>query len=510
MIHQNGNTKSIPVTLNNSTERISIDKQLLFKGVNTVTLFDGRTPLLERMFFNEALIYRHQLSINSSVVKEDSIRYQLKSNLKDSNSLSASISVLPKETKSYNPRHSIVSAFYLKPHLKGFIENPRYYFEKQDRKRQYALDLLLLTQGWSRYEWSDIFASPPQMNYDFENGIMISGGINTGLKEGMRLLLLPTQNNSSRFIDFDKNGRFRIPNLFPVKDEKLRFSLVTKKGRTQPPKLGLSSALRWETDRIDINPFQEFKSYYSDKNIIPQNFLNKNEVLDEIVLSSRLDPVFKKKGPKFSGSIIKITDSLVKQTRTISNILADEKFFIIYDDTGTMSVIAKEKIAKGAPRPVVFYVDQAPVMNMHHFLTTSTATYEDVYIDYSHNRVNALINGEYQLVSHAIIVNLFSRISLFKDQDLNRDVTSRYFTLQHGFEPKKEFYTPRYLNYDMEAFRDYGVIHWEPNLTLTKDEYSELTTINTELDQVNFYIEGIASDGSIFSQVIQWNKNSQK
>ena len=61
IIHQNGNTKSIPVILNNSVERISIDKQLLFIGVNTVTLFNGRIPLLERMFFNEELVNRYQL-----------------------------------------------------------------------------------------------------------------------------------------------------------------------------------------------------------------------------------------------------------------------------------------------------------------------------------------------------------------------------------------------------------------------------------------------------------------
>lgn len=510
VIHQNGNTKSIPVVLNNATERISIDKQLLFKGVNTVTLFDARTPLVERMFFNEALINRYQLNIDSWTSNKDSIIYNIKSNLNDSTSLSASISVLPKGTKSYNPGHSILSAFYLKPHLKGFIENPKYYFEKQDRKRQYALDLLLLTQGWSRYEWQDIFSNPPQMNYDFENGIKISGGINVGLKKGMRLLLLPTENNSSKFIDFDESGRFEIPNFFPVKDEKLRFSLVTKKGRTQPPKLGLSSALRWETDRIETQPFQEFKSYYSDKNIIPQNFLNKNEVLDEVVVSSRLDPVFKKKGPKFKGSIIKITDSLVKQTRTVRDIIADEKFFIIYDSLSNMDVVAKEKINFGAPRPVVFFVDEVPVQNMHFFLTTSTATYEDVYIDYSYNTVNALVNGKFQILTQAIIVNLFSRISLFKDQNLNRGVTSRYFTVQHGFEPKKEFYTPRYLNYEMEAFKDYGVIHWEPNLKFTQNQSSELTTIDTKLEGVNFYIEGIASDGSIFSQVIQLDKNSNK
>ena len=37
--------------------------------------------------------------------------------------------------------------------LKGLIENPSWYFESDDPERNQALDLLMLVQGWERYDW---------------------------------------------------------------------------------------------------------------------------------------------------------------------------------------------------------------------------------------------------------------------------------------------------------------------------------------------------------------------
>ena len=55
---------------------------------------------------------------------------------------------------------NIEAAFLLTPYLKGYIEKPSYYFNNTDRKKLIELDLLLLTQGWSKYDWNDIFYSP--------------------------------------------------------------------------------------------------------------------------------------------------------------------------------------------------------------------------------------------------------------------------------------------------------------------------------------------------------------
>jgi hypothetical protein len=48
---------------------------------------------------------------------------------------------------------NIMTNLLLESDLKGFVENPDYYFEADDEKHQQALDLLMLVQGWRRYDW---------------------------------------------------------------------------------------------------------------------------------------------------------------------------------------------------------------------------------------------------------------------------------------------------------------------------------------------------------------------
>ena len=184
------------------------------------------------MFFNETLIKQHSLSIQKKEAIGDSITYKVNSaSLENNLTLNTSISILPKGTISYSPDHNIISTFYLKSYLKGAIENPQYYFRNPDRKKRYELDLLLLTQGWSRYDWNRVFKNSPKSNYEFEDGITILGSLNNNLSRVKSLLLYPTDLNKSGFIEYDEKGKFILKNFYPKSDEVLKFSLMNKRGK---------------------------------------------------------------------------------------------------------------------------------------------------------------------------------------------------------------------------------------------------------------------------------------
>ena len=51
---------------------------------------------------------------------------------------------------------NIMTNLLLESDLKGFVENPDYYFEADDEKHRQALDVLMLVQGWRRYDWKSI------------------------------------------------------------------------------------------------------------------------------------------------------------------------------------------------------------------------------------------------------------------------------------------------------------------------------------------------------------------
>lgn len=48
---------------------------------------------------------------------------------------------------------NILTEMLLGSQIRGFVEHPEYFFEKDDDEHQRALDLLLMIQGWRRYDW---------------------------------------------------------------------------------------------------------------------------------------------------------------------------------------------------------------------------------------------------------------------------------------------------------------------------------------------------------------------
>ena len=51
---------------------------------------------------------------------------------------------------------NILTEMLLASEIKGFVPNPEYFFEANDDVHRRALDLLMLTQGWRRFEWREM------------------------------------------------------------------------------------------------------------------------------------------------------------------------------------------------------------------------------------------------------------------------------------------------------------------------------------------------------------------
>jgi hypothetical protein len=139
-----------------------IDKKDLGEGISGITLFNQlRQPVCERLVFkrpHENLFIR---------VKTDQTVYnprkQVQIDLSTSNTDdqplagNCSLSVFMIDSLQHIPEQNIASYLYLSSDLKGKIESPEYYFANTDKTTDEALDNLLLTQGWRRFKWNDIF-----------------------------------------------------------------------------------------------------------------------------------------------------------------------------------------------------------------------------------------------------------------------------------------------------------------------------------------------------------------
>jgi hypothetical protein len=74
---------------------------------------------------------------------------------------------------------NIQTYLWLASDLKGSIESPEYYFNAGDKNAAAAMENLLLTQGWRRFRWNEVFqnaknAFPFPPEYE---GHLVSGKI---------------------------------------------------------------------------------------------------------------------------------------------------------------------------------------------------------------------------------------------------------------------------------------------------------------------------------------------
>ncbi|MEJ6793202.1 MAG: hypothetical protein QNK89_10850 [Lacinutrix sp.] len=148
-------------------------------------------PILERKFFVKGKI-NNEFSIKTLNKIEDSIIYKL--NVKDVTSKSnLSVSILYSNS-SYNNNTDIASAMYLTPYVKGYIESPSFYFDSKIVNREAYLDLLLLTQGWTKYSQKNFIEKlNPKPIYDFEYGYTLKGKLSPVLTNNLEIFTTGNQ-----------------------------------------------------------------------------------------------------------------------------------------------------------------------------------------------------------------------------------------------------------------------------------------------------------------------------
>ena len=179
---------------NQSKTLFRIPKDKLLAGVNQFTLFDE-----EGRIYAERLAFIHpanEINITCTLDKEkyeDREAVEIDFKLTDKKgqpietTFSLSVRDANKDTPVNNYSSNIKSNLLLSSDLKGFIENVDYYIESDDLAHRSALDLLLTTQGWRRYDWKQI--TRPQdfkVNHPIEEGIMVIGELKSTMRKRVK------------------------------------------------------------------------------------------------------------------------------------------------------------------------------------------------------------------------------------------------------------------------------------------------------------------------------------
>src|SRR5690606_13560629 len=141
----------------------ALQRELLPNGVITISILNSQlVTVVERAFFNYRAENRLPIALQMAKAQYGTreavaadIRVGESSDSLRIAALSASVVNLSKIHEDYQTAPNILSSLLLSADIKGFIENPGYYFQNDTVNFQ-EIDQLMLTQAWRNIAWDKV------------------------------------------------------------------------------------------------------------------------------------------------------------------------------------------------------------------------------------------------------------------------------------------------------------------------------------------------------------------
>ena len=508
-----------------SSVQLKIKKKALGNGIIYATLFnEDFTPVAERVFYNQNGSPLGNISFSTNILTNDSIRLTVKASdsLSEAKIAKFSFSVLPEGTLMNNFSNSLLSESRLRPALKGDIENPDYYFEKNDVEHLAALDNLLIIQGWRKYDWPKITKNTKQQFvYPSEADFAIDGTVKSMSKKkpesNSMVSLISPQNNILLIAPVDSLGQFHFTNLFLADSSNVIVSAASIKGAKKNRKVEMSIP---ET-QLNAPDFTLLQTPPVKKNEIDEGIpnLTKGAILlrEVVVTAKKKDPFVDNMYVGMNSRKLELNENIYAQYYDIRQLLEayfHVRFVRVRDtlkiDMGrNTSLIAVSTDMQGngdgkakADLSQIGINLINPVMMIDNLRITEVQTFLDILQAYPMNMLEAVavdksgmnlgLGGMNGLIAIAI------RKKMIFESKTDTINVKRLFV--KGYAAPKEFFEPKYLiRPDEPGFARYASIYWKPDLVTDSTGVASFNfKVSKPLKSVVIRAEGINSEGLIF------------
>ena len=225
MLHRGAMGYYRKFTTSDGDKSFTFAKDSLREGVNRAVIFaDSITPLAERHFFvvhdslqaSDSRTVKLNVTANGTRPEATSLSPYEKVTIKVSredgkpitNGSDISLTVsdaIGNQKTSYT--HNMYTYMLLGSELKGYIPDAAQLFDPENKERNRLLDLVMLTHGWTSYDWSKLTRTAIKDMQPIERGITIKGHF-----------LLKTKNN--------KFGSYGKANIIPQPNTLTRFDIA--------------------------------------------------------------------------------------------------------------------------------------------------------------------------------------------------------------------------------------------------------------------------------------------
>ncbi|MES2807002.1 MAG: hypothetical protein V4619_00145 [Bacteroidota bacterium] len=529
-----------------------VPKTLFPSGIARFTFFNGSRPLNERMTFidhNDGLsialtpnkpVYGARDSVSLSVEVKD------KSGLPVQGSFSLSVTDDSQVKADHESNDNITTTLLLNSELKGDIESPGYYIHRTDKQAWKALDNLLLTQGWTGYDWTAIFAKAKPIAFEAEKEFKVSGYV-TNLRHnripGLNMIL---SSQKPQFITTgvtDSAGRFTFKRLPQIDSGSFFIQANNKKGQNM---FASSIAVdRFKAPPLPVNARNPIAPWYLNTDSTGINQIKRKTQKEDL------------ENLKLTGNVLK--EVKIKQTKIIkdsyykggSNIVLDEEdlkksttanlYDLLKQQVPGFKVINDWRYRKGAPTMKIGDEDFIEFWDFH--LDGSRDLWEAA--GGSEMETNTVIDGaKPDNIDANFVIELLKGFKIPRLKGI-QVVLSRSFPLPYRKEnyyakiyvttnteglarrlkPKpgtttfrplpilypEQFYSPKYRAIQSVKEPDYRTtIHWEPNINTDQNGKAKVSFYTSDIvDKYTVTVAGIDITGGIGDAQIKINAKAK-
>ena len=521
-------------------------------GVYQLTLFDAEgTVYAQRLFFVDNGIPTEAVSVTADRAYYrpfDEIRLNLQS------AAQSTFSLAVRDAADYGTayRDDIRTYMLLSSELKGLIEDPGWYFERPSDdsealpltgERGEGLDLLMMVQGWTRYNWRQMAGVEPfKVRHYTEGQLVVDGWAFSRIKEtplpdvkiAVRLSSLDRKHRQETTVTTDSLGYWSVG----VEDFEGEWDLYMETRQKGDKKGNQTTRVRLErSSKPNLYAYTPLETWLPSYTWNPDSMLtvqkakdseyqlpSDSHLLEEVEITGRRKYIdyytFKAFDAVKDVELIldegnytyKVEDYLREKGYDVQVSMGDVGDITDGNDYGrdidTRRFEYYKRLVKAAPingRRTFWYIHEGkknrtgPSYFAGYALdleeVKSIIVYDSPWIYETFPGITDVLSpSEILALGSMYVVDIELNPSRKRRTYVDKNARSTSFS---GYTPVVEFYAPTYPNGPIQGDKDYRrTIYWNPEVTTDADGYASVSFFNNGYSHaLTISAEGMTRDG---------------
>ncbi len=504
----------------------TINTENLPSGILQVTVFSETwEPVAERIVMINNNNYRFDAKVNTPEVNSNKrAKYSIEVEVGDTILSNMSVSVTDAGLEQNKNGDNIISRLLLTGDIKGYVHNPAYYFSNTSDSVAANLDLVLLTHGWRRYNWSDMaLGKKPVLKFPDEDALSLTAkvsGVSAAALQADEALvaIIKGSDTSSQFLSIPKTGKdeFALNNTFFFDTVKVFYEFLKNKKLKDrahvlfdnnfykgPKKIDML-AKSWDIKNTDTTILNRTRFFADQLTKYGSKWDGKNNVLETVTVKTRVKSRLEQLDEKYASGVFRNADGF--------------NFDLTHGDpVHTYDILTYLQVRVSGLQVIRRMINNQPVVSVTWRGSGTAIFIDEVQVQNPSDLLNLSVSDiAYIKVIRPPFMGAYmggagGAIAVYtrKGGDEQMPAKGLNEATVTGYSSNKQFYSPDYAtpSSSSEVFADYrSTLFWDPAVSTGPDRQKvKLVFYNNDISKsFRVVLEGVNEIGKIvrFEKVI--------